>query len=193
MPFHFSSDRFDFHAWRCAVVLRQGGVIAYPTEGVWGLGCDPWDRQAVWRLLQLKQRTEAKGLILISGDAQHFEPLLRHLPEALRQQVLKPRPRATTWLVPDAGQFAPLWLKGAHASIAIRLSRHRDVQRLTRQWGRPLVSTSANLSGHPAARSALEVRQYFHARLDAILPGHTGADRSPSQIIDLSSGRIVRA
>lgn len=182
-----------WHINRCADAIRHGGVIAYPTEGVWGLGCDPWQEDAVQYLLSLKRRQPAKGLILISGTAAHFEPLLAKVSAEQRAQVLLPRPRATTWLVPDPMPYFPDYLRGKHDTVALRISTHPLVAALTARLGYPIISTSANLSGHPAALNALRVRQYFGDRLDALLPGATAGDARPSQIIDLRSGAIIRA
>ena len=182
-----------WHIHRCADVIRSGGVIAYPTEGVWGVGCDPWHDEAVEYLLSLKRRQPAKGLILISGDAAHFEPLLATVSPDQRAQVVMPRARATTWLVPDPTQYFPDYLRGKHDTVALRVSSHPLVAALTARLGYPIISTSANLSGHPAAQTALRVRQYFGDRLDALLPGQTAGDARPSQIIDLRSGTIIRS
>lgn len=190
-PFQISSSS-AWHVRRCASVLRRGGVIAYPTEGVWGLGCDPWNESAVQRLLQLKQRQQAKGLILISGNAAHFDDLLASLPPGKQAEMQMPRKRATTWLVPDTGNYFPACLKGAHATVALRVSTHPLVRALTEQLGYPIVSTSANVSGHPAAHNALRVHQYFGTRLDDLLPGQTGQETQASQIIDLMSGVVIR-
>lgn len=182
-----------WHIRHCADVIRSGGVIAYPTEGVWGLGCDPWQEDAVEYLISLKRRQPAKGLILISGDAAHFEPLLVHVAPDQRAQLLEKRARATTWLVPDPAQYFPGYLRGKHETVALRITTHPLVCALTAQLAHPVISTSANLSGHPAAQNALRVRQYFGNQLDALLPGQTAGDARPSQIIDLRSGAIIRS
>jgi len=180
-------------SWRvqeAARVVRRGGVIAYPTEAVWGLGCDPWNEAAVHRLLALKQRPVKKGLILIAADICQFDFLLADLPAAWRERLVSTWPGPNTWLVPHRGRL-PVWITGRHASVALRVSDHPQVRALCRRVG-PLVSTSANPAGRPAARSRLRVEQYFSHRLDAVLGGALGGRRNPSLIRDLASGRVVR-
>lgn len=172
--------------------LRRGGVVAYPTEGVWGLGCDPWDAAAVRALLALKGRPERKGLILVAGDVEQLRPLLRALPAGRIAEVLASWPGPRTWVVP-APPEVPALIRGDSTGIALRVSAHPVVRALCLAFGGPIVSTSANPSGRPAARSALAVRGYFRDRLDAVLPGALGGQRGPSEIRDALSGRILRA
>ncbi len=180
----------DWRIRRVAEVVRCGGVIAYPTEGVWGLGCDPWDETAVLRLLALKERPMHKGLILIADDITQFDFLLDDLPDTWQQRLADSWPGPNTWLVPHQDRL-PEWITGAHDSVALRVTDHPLVQRLCAHTG-PLVSTSANPAGRPSAMSRLRVEQYFHAQLDAVLPGRLGGRRSPSTIRDLRSGQVLR-
>ncbi|MFC0668993.1 L-threonylcarbamoyladenylate synthase [Azotobacter chroococcum] len=180
-------------SWRVrqvARVLRAGGVIAYPTEAVWGLGCDPWNEAAVRRLLALKGRPQEKGLILVAADIRQFDFLLHDLPPAWRERLAATWPGPNTWLVPHRGRL-PAWITGRHASVALRVSDHPQVRALCALAG-PLVSTSANPAGRPAARSRLRVEQYFLRRLDAVLGGALGGRRNPSLIRDLASGQVIR-
>ena len=171
--------------------LRAGAVIAYPTEAVWGLGCDPNNRIAVERLLALKQRDPKKGLILIAGDLSQVEPFLFDLSSQQRQTLSQSWPGPNTWLVP-AETTAPTWIRGQHSSVAIRVSAHPVVQALCKAFGGPLVSTSANVQGMPAALTTTELDGYFGTQLDAIAPGELGEASAPSIIRDLISGAIVR-
>ncbi len=180
--------------WRLqqvARVVRQGGVIAYPTEAVWGLGCDPWDREAVYRLLELKDRPVDKGLILVADCMERFDFLLDDLPRSWRERLARSWPGPNTWLVPHQDRL-PQWVTGRHDSVALRVTDHPLVARLCALTG-PLVSTSANPAGRPAARSALRVRQYFGDQLDHIFCGPLGGRRNPSTIRDLRSGQLIRA
>jgi L-threonylcarbamoyladenylate synthase len=176
---------------RAVRTLRAGGVIAYATEGVWGLGCDPFNESAVRRVLDLKQRSEAKGLIMIAAAVRQIDAWLTGLDAPQRAAVLATWPGPYTWIVPVAD--APLWLSGEHKSLAVRVSAHAGVQELCRAWGGPLVSTSANRSGQPALMSAQAVRQEFGDELDFILPGELGGDARPSEIRDALSGVVLRA
>ncbi|MGH8494439.1 MAG: Sua5/YciO/YrdC/YwlC family protein [Moraxellaceae bacterium] len=172
-------------------VLHAGGVIAYATEGVWGLGCDPFNENAVRRVLDLKQRSEAKGLIMIAATVPQLESFLAGLDAVQREAVLATWPGPYTWIVPVVD--APLWLSGAHKSLAVRVSAHAGVQQLCLAWGAALVSTSANRSGQPALLSAEAVHDEFGSELDFILPGELGGDARPSEIRDAVSGVVLRA
>lgn len=180
------------HSLDAAVAaLRRGGVIAYPTEAVWGLGCDPDDAAALARLLRLKQRDPAKGVILVAADIGQFAPWLDGLGADQRKTLATPRKTPTTWLVPVNGRTAPL-VRGEHDRVALRISDHPLVSALCRAFGGPLVSTSANRAGEPPAMTADEVRDAFGDALDAVLDGPLGGHDRPSTIRDLASGRVLR-
>ncbi len=176
------------------VALEQGDVIAYPTESVWGLGCDPWNEAAVQALLQLKLRPMHKGLILIAADEAQVNPFLERLTTAQRKAVveswLDPAARATTWLVPLTDNV-PIWISGTHDRVAIRVTRHAQTQALCRAFGHPIVSTSANPSGGTAALDAAMVEQYFNQRV-FVLQGETGGATQPSVIRDAVTGDTLR-
>lgn len=172
--------------------LANDGVIAYATESVWGLGCNPWSQQAVTRLLEIKQRPWQKGLILIAADIAQLEPMLGAVTPEQRALMLSRWPGPLTWLVP-VSEHIPQWLRGEHGTLAMRVSAHRGVQQLCRAWGGPLVSTSANLSGQPACKTALQVHLRLSSELDAIVPGGVSGAKRPSEIRDLISQRVLRA
>lgn len=181
-----------WHLRQAASSLRQGGVWAYPTEAVWGLGCDPWNRAAVERILALKERPVHKGLILAAASIAQVEFLLAPLSGALREQVGQYWPGPTTLLLPDPGDRIPRWIKGEHERVAIRVSAHKGVQRLCTAYGGPLVSTSCNRAGRPPARWSWQVRRTFGDALDGIVPGSLGGARQPSRILDPLDGRRLR-
>jgi L-threonylcarbamoyladenylate synthase len=170
--------------------LLRGGVIAYPTESCYGLGCDPRNRRAVRRLLSLKQRSASKGLILIAAHPRQLRPYLATLTlsQSNRMHALWPGPN--TWLVP-AARDCPTWLRGRHDTIAVRVTAHRGAARLCELAGMALVSTSANLSGGKSAKTAAECRRLFGKRT-LVIPGRIGARRRPSTIRDLFTGQIIR-
>jgi len=172
-------------------ILQQGGVIAYPTEAVYGLGCDPDNQLAVERLLAIKQRSWEKGLILIAADFHQLHPYLAEIDVALKANALATWPGPVTWLWPAKPTVTNL-LRGTHATIAVRVTAHPLAAALCREFGGPLVSTSANLSGKPPTRTAKEVRSQFGDALDYILEGNTGGLSSPSQIRDVLNGQIIR-
>ena len=173
-------------------VLRQGGVIAHPTEAVWGLACDPFSEDAVDYLLALKGRPLEKGLILVSSNVDHLADLLRPLDSDMKARFMAPQPRPTTWIVPDELNLLPSWIKGKHSGVAVRVSKHPLIQELSRFFGEPIISTSANPSGKPPAMNGRNIRQYFKNQLDYILPGALGGATRPSQIIDLVTGNVLR-
>ncbi|MBP0049947.1 Sua5/YciO/YrdC/YwlC family protein [Marinobacterium sp. AK62] len=177
-------------AVRC---LHAGGVIAYPTEAVWGLGCDPYNRAAVQRLLALKRRPEHKGLILVAASQAQIEPLLTPLNDQQRQWLDETWPGPATWLLPDPRGLVPGWIKGAHTQVAVRVSAHPLVQALCEAYGGPVVSTSANRSAANPARSKLKVSTYFGYSVDFILPGELGGLDKPTAIRNIQDLQNIRA
>lgn len=174
--------------------LRAGSVAAYPTEAVWGLGCDPWNRAAVRWILALKGRAVGKGLILIAADCASLEPYLAGLSSAERATINATWPGPVTWLIPNNG-VAPPWITGGRATLAVRVTAHPVAAALCRTFGGALVSTSANPQGLPAATTATKVHGYFGRGLGSDLvyaPGRVGNAARPSEIRDLRSGAIVR-
>lgn len=182
-------------SWHIREAVRRiadGGVIAYPTETVYGLGCDPFNATAVLHLLRLKQRDPGQGLILVASDFQQLEPLLLPLPAAARRRVSKAAVTPTSWILPCA-DWVPTWLRGKHRSLAVRISTHPTCRALCDRWGGPLVSTSANLHGHPAARNPLDIARAFHGRLDYVVHSPVAGSGHPSRIRDGLSGKVLRA
>jgi L-threonylcarbamoyladenylate synthase len=180
----------NWQVQQAARVVHAGGVIAYPTEAVWGLGCDPWNVWAVDRLLALKNRPLHKGLILVADEIEQFDFLLADLPDIWQERLAGSWPGPNTWLVPHQGRL-PEWVTGEHDSVALRVSAHPVVRALCRLSG-PLISTSANPAGRPAARSRLRVEQYFQGELDKVLGGVLGGRKNPSLIRDLRTGDVIR-
>lgn len=172
--------------------LLAGGVVACPTEAVWGLSCDPDNPAAVERLLALKHRPVAKGLILVASDITQLEGLLAGLSDGERARLALSWPGPTTWLIPHHGRVPP-WICGSHESVAVRVTAHPGMAALCRAWGGPLVSTSANPGGSQAPKQRFQVVRYFGDEIDAYLPGAVGGAERPSIIRDLRSDQIVRA
>ena len=176
-----------------AAVVNNGGIIAYPTEAVWGLGCDPWNWQAVDRVLALKQRPVAKGVILVGATQAQFAPLLDPLSPEQRAMLDASWPGPNTWLIPDPTRWVPDWIRGQFDTVAVRVSAHPVVAALCQAVGHPIVSTSANLAGQVPLLTAEAVQEQFGTVLDAIVQGATGGQKTPSRIQDLRSGKLVRA
>jgi L-threonylcarbamoyladenylate synthase len=171
--------------------LRQGGIIAYPTEAVYGLGCDPSNEQAVHRLLLLKRRSQSKGLILIAATLEQLAPYLAPIPSQRMQEVLATWPGPITWIFP-ANPQVPVWIRGQHHSVAIRLTDHPIAKQLCLEFGGALVSTSANKSQGTPAKSAEEVPTIFSEGIDVIVVGEVGSLNKPTEIRDALSGAIFR-
>ena len=172
-----------------AAALRRGAVLAYPAEGVWGLGCLPDDAAAVARLLAAKRRAPDKGLILIADRAAAFAPYLAPL-DAAGLRALEDG-AGTTWLA-AANMEAPPALRGRHPTQAVRVTRHPGCRELCRRVG-ALVSTSANVEGAEPARSLAQAREAFGDAVDGFAAGELGDAAGPSEIRDLASGRVLRA
>lgn len=177
---------------KAAWFVRHGGVIAYPTEAVYGLGCDPLNADAVQRILTIKKRPEEKGLILIAAELAQLEPYLQTLSDEVQNRLLQSWPGPVTWLVP-ARRAVPILLRGQHATIAVRVTAHTIASALCRRAEMAIVSTSANRSGQPPCRSAEQVKSRFESQIDFVLEGPLGHSRRPSEIRDAISGKIIRS
>lgn len=183
----------DLSIIEAANAIEQGGVIAYPTEAVWGLGCNPWNRSAVYRILEIKSRPVEKGVILIGFSEEQFAPLLDPLSREDRAKLSACWPGPYTWLIPDPDNWVPEWVKGQFDTVAVRVSNHPKVQELCRTTGHPIVSTSANRAGEEPLFTYADTEQEFAGELDAIVDGETGSQRIPSEIRDLRTGQLIRA
>ncbi len=184
------------NAWqirRAIDYVEQDGVIAYPTEAVWGLGCDPYSELAVKRLLALKKRPVEKGLILVASKVAQVEHLLVNLTAEQRATVVDSWPGPNTWLIPDTENLIPEWIKGEHSSVAVRVSDHPLVCALCDRFGRLLVSTSANPATREPALTKTKVNAYFGLELDFVIAGDLGGRSAPSVIRDAVSLNTLRS
>lgn len=173
--------------------LKSGGVIAYPTESIFGLGCDPSNRQAVQRILRLKGRPQRKGLILVADHLSKLQRYITPLSTTQTQTLQKSWQNTTrphTWLVP-AAQHCPKWLSGRHATLAVRVSTHALTAGLSKRSGMALVSTSANRSGCQPAKTTRQCYRLFGNRV-RVIQGLTGRAKRPSTIQDLLTGKVIR-
>ena len=170
--------------------LRHGGIIAYPTESCYGLGCDPRNHAAVKKILKLKKRPQAKGLILVAANFQQLRPYITPLSSEQLTRALSVWPGPHTWLIP-ARHSCPPWLTGKHASVAVRITAHPGCARLCENASMALVSTSANISGGKALRSARDCHKLFGNRVK-VISGKVGGQRKPSTIQDFVSGKVIR-
>lgn len=170
--------------------LARGGVIAYPTESCFGLGCDPRHPGALKRLLRIKGRGASKGLLLLADRVERFRPFIRPLEPATLSHMKRLWPGPVSWIVPASTACPPL-LTGQRETVAIRVTAHDAAARLCRRLGMALVSTSANKSGRQPAKTAAQCRRIFGARV-RVIEGRIGLRRRPSTLIDLATGKILR-
>ncbi len=180
----------DANLSRAVDILRGGGVIAYPNESVYGLGCLPDQEPAAQRLLQLKGRDPSLGLILIAAEWDQFEGWAANL-EAVRNPRQVRESRGITWVV-AADPNAPDWITGGRTTIAVRRSLHPPAAALSCAVGSPLVSTSCNPHGMPPARTTAEAVEYFGEQVDWVMPGKCGDLQGPSEIRDAATGEVLR-
>ena len=171
--------------------LQAGEVIAYPTEAVFGLGCDPANESAVRKILILKGRHESAGLVLIASEFSQLEPWIAEVGDKLLDKAMQTWPGPVTWLFPRA-TTVPDYVAGNHKTVAVRITAHPPSRALCKALGSALISTSANHSNTRPALSAAEVQGYFGSELAGILAGELGGGEKPSEIRDLISGNIIR-
>ncbi len=177
---------------RASEVLEDGGIIAYPTEAVYGFGCDPFNLEAVQRLLDLKKRSAEKGFIVVASDWSQLLPLVEPIPPQLLAKVQSTWPGPYTWIFPAKRSVSPL-VCGNEGGIAARISAHPTIQLLCQLYGSAIISTSANQSGFPPARDYNTVKMLFGDFVDYILPGSVGASLKPTEIWDAMSGELIRS
>ncbi len=170
--------------------LSAGAIISYPTESVYGLGCNPLDSAAIWHILAAKHRNSNMGLILIAASLEQLVPYLDPDFE-ITEQMRQSWPGPVTWIVP-AHPDLPDALTGGRSTIAVRVTAHRDAAAICRTFGGALVSTSANLSGQPMIRSIIKLRKTFGREIDYYLPGSLGDSANPSEIRSAINGEIIR-
>ena len=178
---------------QAVAALNNEGVIAYATEAVFGLGCDPDSELAVQRLLDIKQRPVEKGLILIAAELGQLLDYI-DLSQLTAEQLARVEaswPGPFTWIMP-AKPATPSWLTGQFDTLAVRVTAHSQVQGLCRAFGKPLVSTSANLTGEEPARRVADIGELLASKLAYVLPGEVGGQANPSEIKDARSGAIIR-
>ncbi|MCZ6498924.1 MAG: Sua5/YciO/YrdC/YwlC family protein [Gammaproteobacteria bacterium] len=173
-------------------VLAAGGVIAYPTEGVFGLGCLPENATAIQRILDMKNRNPDLGFVLVASSICQLLPYLGRLGDKTMARLLAQEKSPVTWVV-AANTETPRWITGDRDTIAVRISQHPIVRALCDAADSALVSTSANISGRPPASSRLAVQRMFGDLVDMITPGETGGLGGPTELRDADTGKVLRA
>lgn len=174
---------------KAARILKDGGVVAYPTEGLFGLGCLPDVQDAVDRIFAIKRRDPSMGLILIASRPAQLEPYAVVPPDAADLHSSLEHP--VTWVLP-AKSSVPAWIRGRHSGVAVRICTHPVAAALCDAVDSALVSTSANLTGQPPARNSIVLRRHFGRLVDFIVPGRCGPASGASEIRDYASGTVLR-
>ena len=180
----------NFNIRYAASVIRNNGVISYPTESVYGLGCDPLSQAAVEKILSIKQRPVKKGLIIVASSLDQFKFYTELSLD--NEKTIAAHKTPMTWLVKKSAD-TPSWISGEHNKIAIRISNHPLVQAICTQLNQPIVSTSANPAGLHPATSNLKSRRYFSDKIDFYLSGDTGSLGKPTPITDIETGAQIRS
>lgn len=180
------------HRLRLAArTLAEGGIVAHATEGVWGLAADAYNENAVCRIIDMKHRDVARGLIVVASDPALFRPLVDPGAAAAWQRAIGSWPGPLTWLLP-AAESAPWWLTGGQTTIALRHTAHKLTRAMCTEFGGPIVSTSANISGQPPVDSSWRARACFGNLIDLILGGKPDTPGKPSTIRDATTGKTIR-
>ena len=175
-----------------AALLRDGGVLAYPTEGVYGLGCDPDNRAAFEKIFAMKRRPPEQGVLLIAADLEQVRDWIGNAPESAFARANAIWPGAHTFIFPRSPRV-PEWVAGGHGGIALRVTAHAPSAALCRAFGGPIISTSANRHGEPPARSVADIRAIFGDEPDGVLDAPLGGLDRPTPITDAVTGAIIRA
>ena len=179
----------DFSIRHTAHIIRNGGIIAYPTDTIYGLGCDPYNTRAVHNINLLKQRPQNKQFILLAGNIEQIKALVFLDDE--QQTRITQASEPTSWIA-DARPQAPAWLTDQRNTLSIRVTDNATVKKLCTALGHAIISTSANPSGKKPARNSLELHRYFHGRVDKILASQQKLTARPSKIIRLCDNHIFR-
>ncbi len=179
----------DFCIRHAAHIIRHGGIIAYPTDTVYGLGCDPYNAAAVEKINRIKHRPSNKYFILLASDIKQVQPLI-HATIA-QQKLITQSSEPTSWVV-NASSNAPEWLTNKSHTITIRISQSPIVQKLCNALDHPIISTSANISGRKPAKNGLELHQFFYKKVDKILLANKPLTTKPSKIIRLCDNYVIR-
>lgn len=174
-----------------ASAIKAGEIIAYPTEAIYGLGCDPRNHEALTRLLALKSRASNKGLILVASNYSQLDPFIDNQNPAMLERANKSWPGPVTWIMPASSQVHPL-LTGERPTIAVRISAHPVVRDLCDQCEHALVSTSANISGEIPLANAEEIADTFASSIAGVVEGALGGLESATSIFDASTGVQLR-
>ena len=167
-------------------VVQQGGIILYPTDTIWGIGCDAANTEAVQRIYKLKQRDEAKSMIILLDTDNKLQSYISDVPE-LAYDLIEFAENPLTLVMPGAKNISPA-LIAADGSVGVRISDHPFCQQLIQRLRKPLVSTSANISGKPSPQYFSQIDQEIIDGVDYVvdIDQHSMEIKNPSTIMRLS-------
>lgn len=174
-------------------VLRSGGIILYPTDTIWGIGCDATNAEAISRIFTLKQRADSKSMLALVSDMAMLERWVKNIPEAAEMLIEATVDPLT--IIYDNPIGVADNLKAEDGSLGIRISNNRFCQNLCRRLRRPLVSTSANISGQKTPSSFREISHEILEGVDYIVNlrhDENGENISPSGIIKVSDNGVIK-
>ena len=186
---------FDADIQKCLETLRAGGTILYPTDTVWGIGCDAANEKAVEKIYAIKKREESKSLIVLVSDEGMLNRFVKEVP-AQAWDLIEVSDTPIT-IIYDSGKGLAKNVLAEDGSIAVRLVKDEFCQRLIHKFGKPIVSTSANISGDPAPKNFDEVSEEVKSKADYIANWRQDdfSEARPSSIIKLRSNgefQIIR-
>jgi tRNA threonylcarbamoyl adenosine modification protein (Sua5/YciO/YrdC/YwlC family) len=174
-----------------STIIRNGGLVACPTESIFGLDCDPNNNDAIKKLIRIKNRSFNKGFILAASSLNQLQPFISTLTNQQKEKILQINNLPITWIVPAKKDINPN-LSGGRETIAIRVTQHPILQQLCDSLCSALISTSANPSDMPPAKSVVQVQEYFGTNVDYIIDGELGECKNPSEIRDLLTDEVIR-
>lgn len=176
------------------LALQSGELIVYPTEAVWGIGCDPTNETAIQKLLKAKQRPLEKGVIIIASEYQQIKPFIKEddISTEQKEKIMASWPGPYTWLLPASEQVSAM-LTGGSELIAVRVTTHPTVRRICNEFNGPIISTSANKTGQPTPEQLLEIKTIFAEQVKVYVDEPLGGNSKPSKIINGLTGQVIRS
>ena len=170
--------------------LKSGEVIGYPTEAVYGIGCDPWNQSSVEKIAKIKGRENSKTFLMVASSIDQLTDLIDI--STLSRQVTSSWPGHTTWLI-KAKENVPYWLQDEQTNkVGIRISNHPLVRELCNKFGKPIISTSANISGKEEIKNQQEFMKIFSSDINYLVDGDLGDYDKASMIIDMQTNKKIR-
>ena len=168
---------------KCAELLLQGKVILYPTDTIWGLGCDATNETAVKRVFEIKHRIEGKSMLVLLDKSDRLPMYVKRIP-LIAWDLVNETSRPTTFIYPQGYNIAPSVIS-SDGTLAIRIVNNDFCKKLIGKLGRPIVSTSANISGTPAPQIFSDISQEVVSQVDYVVPERfaDSVDYKPSRLI----------